>query len=271
VTTVRTFLPSEMVVAAGLAVIIEAMLAILLVTATNHTRIRPKEDILAEPDPIEVKPVLDDVPLLKLGSKKMKAKLPDMWTKKPPVKKLYEATSAPSPKAQPVLEKIPDTPLAKPSATAPPPDAAIAKKVDPTEKPPEKEEEKPAPQLAEEGAEQGIKEGTEKDPLKAFAVGQYRMKISAWFNARFKRPTSEIPCDELKKLRASVVANVSGERTVTGYSIVKPSGNEIFDSRVKSTLDGIVGSGAELPPPPPNYEDILGSSISVGFFVPSCN
>jgi hypothetical protein len=271
VTSVRAFLPSELVVAAGLAVIIEAMLAILLVTAANHTKIRQKEEIVAEPEPIEVKPVLDDVPLLKLGSKKMKAKLPDMWTKRPPPKRVYEAASAPSPKAVPSVEKIPETPLVKPNATAPPPDASIVKKVDPSEKPPEKEEEKPAPQLAEEGSEQGVKEGTEKDPLKAFAVGQYRIKISSWFNARFKRPTAEIPCDELKKLRASVVANVSGERTVSGYSIVKSSGNEIFDSRVKSTLDGIVSSGAELPPPPPNYADILGSSISVGFFVPSCD
>src|SRR5262252_8326142 len=105
------------------------MLAILLVTATNHTRIHAKEDVVAEPEPIEVKPVLDDAPLLKLGSKKLRAKLPDMWMKKPPIKR-YEAASAPSPKAEPVKEKIPDTPLVKPSAQPPPPDAAIAKKVD---------------------------------------------------------------------------------------------------------------------------------------------
>ncbi len=267
-TAVRSFLPSEIVLAGGLAVIIEATLAILLVTATNHTRIRAKEEAVAEPTPIEVKPVLDDVPLLKLGSKRMRAKLPDMWTKKPPIKR-YEAASAPSPKAEPVPEKIPDTPLVKPSAEAPPPDASIVKKVDQIIK---ADAGRPKQHnLAEEGAEDGVKEGTEKDPLKAFAVGQYRMKISAWFNARFKRPTGEIPCDVLKKLRASVTANVGGERTVTGYSIVKPSGNEIFDSRVKATLDGIVSGAAELPPPPPNYSDILGTSISVAFFVPSCD
>ena len=271
-TGVRTFLASEVVVAAGVAVIIEAMLAILLVTATNHTRIHAKEDVTVEPEPIEVKPILDDAPLLKLGSKKMRAKLPDMWRKKPPPPKRFEAASAPSPKAQPVVQKIPETPLVKPSAQPPPPDAAIAKKVDPIEKPSEEEKKpEPEPQMAEEGAADGVKEGTEKDPLKAFAVGQYRSKISAWFNARFKKPTGEIPCEELKKLRASIVANVSGERTVTGYSVVKSSGNETFDSRVKSTMDGIVGSGAELPPPPPNYSDILGSSISVGFHVPSCD
>jgi hypothetical protein len=271
VTAVRSFLASEVVVAAGAAVIIEAALAILVVTATNHQKIRPKEDVTAEPEPIEVKPVLDDVPLLKLGSKKMRAKLPDMWMKRPPIKR-YEAASAPSPKAEATKEKIPETPLVKPNAEAPPPDAAIAKKVEEVTHPEEEHPEKVAEQnLPTEGAEDGVKEGTETDPLKAFAVSQYRSKISAWFNARFRKPTGEIPCEELKKLRASVSASIGGERTVTGYSISKPSGNEIFDSRVKATLDGIVSSGAELPPPPPNYSDILGTSLAVSFHVFSCD
>jgi hypothetical protein len=271
VTAVRSFLPSEVIVAAGAAVIIEALLAILVVTATNHARIRPREDAVAEPEPIAVKPVLDDVPLLKLGSKKMRAKLPDMWMKKPPIKR-YEAASAPSPKAEAIKEKIPETPLVKPNAEAPPPDAAIAKKVEEVTHPPDAGRPKKVAEqnLPTEGAEDGVKEGTETDPLKAFAVSQYRSKISAWFNARFKKPT-EIPCEELKKLRASVSASVGGERTVTGYSISKPSGNETFDARVKSTLDGIVSSGIELPPPPPNYSDILGTSLAVSFHVFSCD
>jgi outer membrane biosynthesis protein TonB len=191
-----------------------------------------------------------------------------MWVKKPPIKR-YEATSAPSPKAPEKVDKLPDTPLTKPSAEPPPPDAAIAKKVDPnipkTDAGPSKAT------LQSEGSEDGVKEGTETDPLKAFAVSQYRMKISGWFNARFKRPSDQIPCDVLKKLRASVSANVSGSRTVSGYSVTKASGNEIFDTRVKATLDAIVSSAAELPPPPPNYPDVLGTTISVAFFVPSCD
>jgi outer membrane biosynthesis protein TonB len=270
VTSIRSFLPSELVLAAGLAVIIEGGLFILLVTASNKAHITAKEDPADKVIPIEVKPVLDEMPpLLKLGSKKMRAKLPDMWAKKPPIKR-FEAGSAPSPKAEATKEKIPETPVVKKDKEAPPPDAAIAKKVDEqpkTDEPPPKEQ-----NLAEEGHEDGVKEGTETDPLKAFAVGQYRIKISGWFNARFKRPTSnDIPCDELKKLRSSVVATISGERTVSGYTITKPSGNAIFDERVKSTMDAIVGGGAELPPPPPNYSDILGTSISTAFFVPKCD
>jgi outer membrane biosynthesis protein TonB len=263
----RSFLPSEVILAAGLAIIIESGLFILIVTASNKTHIQAREEKAEEPVPIEVKPVLDELPLLKLGSKK-RAKLPDMWVKKPPIKR-YEATSAPSPKAPEKVDKLPDTPLTKPSAEPPPPDAAIAKKVDPNI--PKTDAGARAANLPTEGSEDGVKEGTEADPLKAFAVSQYRMKISGWFNARFKRPSDQIPCDVLKKLRASASVNVSGSRTVSAYSIAKASGNEIFDARVKATLDSIVSSGAELPPPPPNYPDILGTSISVAFFVPSCD
>jgi hypothetical protein len=266
-TALRSFLPSELVLAVGLAVIIEGGLIILLATASNKVQIHAREEKPPEPEPIEVKPVLDDVPLLKLGSKRMKAKLPDMWVKKPPIQR-YEATSAPTPKAEQTPDKIPDTPLTKPSAEPPPPDASIAKKVEETPKVDAGPPKRPA-NLAQEGAEDGVKEGTETDPLKAFAVSQYRIKIASWFNARFKRPT-EIPCDVLKTLRASATAQVSGERTVSGFAITKESGNQVFDDRVKSTLEGIVSGAAELPPPPPNYPDILGTSISVAFFVPSC-
>lgn len=264
----RAFLPSELVLAAGLAVIIESGVFLLLITASNKTHIQAKEDKPEEPTPIEVKPVLDELPLLKLGSKK-RAKLPDMWMKKPPIKR-YEATSAPSPKAPEKVDKPPDTPLTKPSAEPPPPDAAIAKKVDPNIPKVDAGPSKPQ-ELATEGSEDGVKEGTETDPLKAFAVSQYRMKISGWFNARFKRPTDQIPCEVLKKLRASATVSVSGSRTVSAYTLSKASGNEVFDARVKATLDAIVSSGAELPPPPPNYPDVLGTSISVAFFVPSCD
>lgn len=267
-TLARSFLPSEVVLAAGLAVIIESGIFILLVTASNKTHIVAKEDSPEEAMPIEVKPVLDELPLLKLGSKK-RAKLPDMWVKKPPIKR-YEATSAPTPKAPEKVDKLPDTPLTKPSAEPPPPDAAIAKKVDKDIPKVDAGPQKPST-LANEGSEDGVKEGTETDPLKAFAVSQYRMKISGWFNARFKKPCEQIPFEELKKLRAAVSANVSGARTVSGYSITKPSGNETFDARVRATLDGIVSSGAELPPPPPNYADILGTTLSVGFFVTKCD
>ncbi|HVU04441.1 MAG TPA: hypothetical protein VHE30_21940, partial [Polyangiaceae bacterium] len=130
----RGFLPSELVLAGALAVTVEGGLFLLLATAQNTTHIEDRTAQEAEPVPIEVKPVMDDVPLLKLGSKKMRAKLPDMWAKKPPIVKHYEAASAPSPKAEQTPEKIPDTPVATKDKEAPPPDASIVKKVDEQEK-----------------------------------------------------------------------------------------------------------------------------------------
>jgi hypothetical protein len=126
VTTFRSFLPSELVLAAGLAVIIEGSLFILLVTAANKTHITARDTVEEKVIPIEVKPVLDEMPpLLKLGSKRMRAKLPDMWAKKPPIKR-YEAASAPSPMAEARLEFIRESPLVIMNQEAPPPAAAIA-------------------------------------------------------------------------------------------------------------------------------------------------
>jgi len=264
-TAASSFLPSELILAAGLAVIIESGLFILIVTASNRTHITAREEKKEEAIPIAVKPVLDELPLLKLGSKK-RAKLPDMWVKKPPIKR-YEATSAPTPKAPEKVDKLPDTPLTKPSAEAPPPDAAIAKKVDPTI--PKVDAGPSKATLQNEGHEDGVKEGTETDPLKAFAVSQYRMKLAGWFRARFRVP-KDIPCEELKKLRAAASVSISGTRTVTGFSVAKASGNATFDAAMKSSLDAIVSSGAELPPPPPNYQDILMTTFPVSFFFPSC-
>src|ERR1700744_942379 len=133
--TFRSFQPNEGALAAGFAVIIECALAVLLATAANRTHIKDFEGQPPEAVPSEVKPVMDDAPLLKLGGKRVRAKLPDMWTKKPPIVKRYEASSAPTPKAPEKPEKLPDTPLAKPNKEPPPPDASIAKKVEEQPKP----------------------------------------------------------------------------------------------------------------------------------------
>ena len=92
-----------------------------------------------------------------------------------------------------------------------------------------------------EGTADGVKEGTEADPLKARAVSQYYGKLQGWFNARFRPPSEGAPCAELKKLGASVVVTVGGDRSVAGYSLVKPSGNSDFDARVRAMLDGAKG------------------------------
>ncbi|MBM4361501.1 MAG: biopolymer transporter ExbD [Deltaproteobacteria bacterium] len=268
VTGARVFLPAEVAVAVAAAVIVEGLLVLLLLSASNTTRIVERRERPPEVESIAVQPVLDELPLLKLGSKKARPKLPDMWVKKPPVRR-YEEASAPTPKAEPVPEKIPEAKVAERDAAPPPPDAEIAKKVDevvPTDAAPP-----PVAVLhAEAGAEDGVQGGTETDPLKAHVVGQYRQKLGGWFRSRFRRPR-DIPCEVLRTLRASVSASVGPERTVVGWTLARPSGNPTFDEAVRATMDGIVSAGEELPPPPPSYPDLLGSTLAAGFFVPSCD
>jgi hypothetical protein len=254
------FAPSELFLAGAVAALIEVgMIVLVLWAGANTAHIRAKEPEPPAPQPIKVTPVLDELPLLKLGGKKVKTKLPEMWKKQPPVQR-YQEQSAPSQHASKSPDAIPTSPLAKLDAEAPPPDAETAKEVDQLllDAGPDA-----APTVEGEGAADGVKEGTETDPLKARAVSQYMAKILAWFNARFTPPVGEIPCEELKRLRASVAVNVGGDRTVTGFNVRSPSGNAIFDARVQKVMQGVVG--AELPPPPPLYPDILGSVVSPVF------
>ena len=238
-----SFTPMEVGVAVASASMIQAFFFILLIAAGKpRVEIQAKEEIVPREFPMAVKPVLDDAPLLKLGGKKMRPKLPDMWKKLAPTPiQRFEEKSAPS-------EKAKDDPKAAPTSSVATGDAAVATT---------------DPEVEGPGAPDGVKEGTETDPLKARAVDQYKMKVLGWFNSRFKQPVGQIPCEELRKLSASVSASVSTDGTVTGYSMTRPSGNAAFDAKVKATMAGIVGQ--QLPPPPPLYPGILGSTVQPTF------
>lgn len=253
---VRAFMPQELFLALFFAGAVEtALVGLLVLAGQNRAKVQAHEAALPEEVAIAVKPMMDDLPLLKLGSKKVKAKLPDMWAKQAPVKR-FEESSAPSEKAQKTPEAIPTTHLAKPDAEAPPPDAAIAKEVDQplTDAAPPKE----AANLPTEGAADGVKEGTETDPLKARAANLYAAKLLGWFQVRFQRPT-DLPCDVVHALNATAQIVVSADRTIQSYTFSRPSSNPEFDARVKASLDAVVGQ--ELPPPPPLYPDLKPQSV----------
>lgn len=255
-----SFTSAEAAVGLMAAGMVQTTFFVLLVVAgMARAHIVAKEPPMPEERPIAVKPVMDDAPLLKLGGKK-RAKLPDMWKKQAPIKR-FEETSAPSPFAEKTPEAIPTSPLAKADAQAPPPDAEVAKKVDQDL---QLIDAAPPKAVAQgEGTPDGVKEGTETDPLKGRAVSLYRAKIIAWFNARFRPPVGEVPCDELKKLTSRVSASVSKDGTVTGFSVNSASGNSVFDTRVQSAMQSSVGQ--QVPPPPPLYPDVLPPSISLSF------
>lgn len=254
---VSAYNPIEWVLALGVALGMELALAVLLVTAGRSGSIHAEEEPPQTEVPMTVLPVIEDVPLLKLGSKRKEQQLPDMW-RKPKPKRLYEDKSAPSVDAKKDIDKLPENEVAKKDEKPAPEDAELAKEVD--EDIPEEE----APEdttLPQEGSEQGVKDGTETDPLKAFVVSQYRMKLIAWFKAGFTLP-SELDDATLCSLLARAQATVGSNRTVTSFTI-QPSGNSVFDARVKAQLDR--KQGQQLPPPPPNYPDILESIVNLNF------
>jgi hypothetical protein len=249
----RNFTQSELGLAIMVAMLIEGVFfSVLIAAGANRGKVHAAPPPVASETPIAVKPVLDDLPLLKLGGKKVRPKLPELWKKNPPIQR-YEAASAPSPKADKTPEAIASSPLARKDAgPPPPPDAAVVKQIDQVlldAGHPQKESQQPPG----EGSPDGIKGGTETDPLKARAVGQYTQLIIAWFNARFHQP--DIECETLKGLSSAVSATLGPDRTVTGFSVLRPSGNAQFDERVTNTMTNIVGQ--QIPPPPPLYPDIV--------------
>jgi len=252
----RAFLPGELARAAVLAGLVEAgIVGVFLVAQQNRAHVAAKEVTAPEEIPIAVKPVLDDLPLLKLGGKKVKAKLPDMWTKQAPVQRVQEQ-AAPSTKAEKTPEAIPTTPLAKTDAGPPPPDAAVAKEVD--QKLLDAAAPKEESSAPNEGAADGVKNGTETDPLKARAASLYAAKLIGWFQVRF-HPPGGLPCDVVHGLSATAAITVGPDRTITGYTLSRASNNEVFDAKVRATLDGLVGQ--ELPPPPPLYPDLTPGAL----------
>lgn len=250
----RAFSSAELTLAALLAFGAELGLFTLFVLAgQNDSAVRQHEPPALREIPIAVTPVLDELPLLKLGGKKMKPKLPDMWKKNPPVKRVEEA-SAPSTLAEKTPEAIPTSKLVERDAEAPAPDADIAKQVDDVlpDGGPDAEVTVEGP-----GAPGGVKEGTETDPLKARQVSAYLVTLTRWFQNRFTSP--DLPEDQREGVRARVQVTIGPNRSVGSWQLVSPSGNATFDEAVKRTMDGTAGS--TLPRPPEALGDVTGTIV----------
>ena len=197
-------------------------------------------------------------PVLKLGAKNT-SKLPSQWQRKQPVAaKTQPQSPLPSTKAEKTPGAIPTT-----SATVAAP-VVDAGKVDPSILTPPTDTGATASVASTEGAEQGAANGTETDPLKARAADSYRQTLIAWFASHLEI-RGKIPFDQLKKLHVATRVEITPDRKVGGFTIVKPSGDPTLDGEVQATLSRIQSSGVELPAPPPMYPEFLGSSLPVGF------
>jgi len=200
-------------------------------------------------------------PVLRLGSK-TPTRAASMWERKRPVAaKTASRAALPSTQAAKTPEAIPTT--AVPDASVAPTAVPDAGHAEPNLTAPE-DAGAVTTASSVQGSEQGAVGGTETDPLKAHAIDMYRAQLQAWFASHFEI-RGKVPFETLKRLHASAVVTVSGERTMAGFAITGPSGNPDFDGAVESTLAHLQSSGVELPAPPPLYPDILGSSIPVAF------
>jgi hypothetical protein len=220
-------------------------------------------DERSRPISVSITPVVDDAPVLKLGSKRV-SQLPDRWMAPKPVERPPAPPTTPPPPKAPPSTKASTTPVTDAGPTPPPSLSAEPPKEPPDLSAPVAENAQPAPVATTEGSPEGVREGTETDPLKAHAVDLYRSQLVAWFSNRFVI-RGKVPFDTLKDLKATAVIDVGADRNVTGFKVVEQSGNATFDEALDSSLSAIVSGGAELPAPPPNYPDILQSTQRIQF------
>lgn len=256
--TAATFSPLDVLLAACVAVAAQTGSLFLLRTGGGSPLRADISDDNRKPMSVAIVPIPDDAPLLKLGTRRQPGKLPDRWLAPRPVERAA-AAAFPSPNAKAMPDAIPSVHVADGGQKPPSPDADLVKRSDLIASVPDTG---PGPVSNVLGAPDGVKEGTETDPLKAHAVSLYRAKLEAWFKARF-RIRGKIPFDALKDLRASADVSIAADRTVGGFTIPRSSGNETFDAELRAALES--AKGAELPPPPPMYPDVLGETLHLSF------
>ena len=245
----RVYPRSDVAIAVGVAIVVQGAFIALLARGEPKEVLVDLSDDNAKPVSVAITPVPDDLPMLKLGGKKQPGKLPDMWLK-PKASQKKGGDSTPSTKAD--TEKAPETHG----------DAGVASDAQSLD--PVAGDASTDPVAQNEGSAAGSKTGTETDPLKAHAVDQYRAQLDAWFSARFNI-RGKVPWDKLKDLRATVVIDITADRKVGGYDVVKGSGDDTFDDQLYRDLAKVQVSGAVLPPPPESYPDILGTKLRLSF------
>jgi hypothetical protein len=255
VTDAAPFSPFELAAATTVALLVQIGFFLLLGTSGGTALRADLSDDNAKPMSVAITPMIDDAPLLKLGSPKQ-AKLPDRWAA-PKAAEKPAPHPTPSPKANP--DQMPAV-VADAGVKSPSPVAEVAKETD-VPAPPDTS---PGPAASVAGAADGVKEGTETDPLKARQIDLYKQRIDRWFTMHFN-VRGKLAFDTLKTLSAGVVVTIAPDRTVASFAITRPSGNEVFDGELRSSLNSIRANGLELPPPPEAYPDILGQTLSLNF------
>ncbi len=255
VTDIQPFRRNELLTAFGIAIAVMAAIGTLLATAKYQPREKPEKPAAIR---ISMAPPPKNLPLLKLGGKRPNTVLPDLKPKPKPKKKRKQAAKPPPVEKQADTPPPPDAPkivndpdAGPPPDAAPEPDAEVAAAVDDS---PDIDVDAGPTAATGPGAEDGVADGTETDPLKARAVNAYKHSIRKFFRRHFSVPNGAIPCEELKTLSANVEATVAEDRVVQSFTISGPSGNEVFDARVRKQMESKIGK--KIPKPPPMYPQL---------------
>lgn len=240
---------------------------------------KPSEMDFAEVDkqqeqPVRVMPVLDEEALqtAKLGGKK--AVLPDMWQRAPAsIKKAIQDKPAPPPDVAAPSPKADESPESVPSKDK---KTRTVDSADPVEETPSPGASTGlasatasvgSPSLdATGGPENGtggpgcVGEGCTKDgKLDDFQAGQYQGRLISFFKRGFAVKGLGLPPEEIKKLSVSVSVQLSGDGTVSSFTM-SSSGNATFDSAARSSLQAKVGQ--PVPNPPEERPDLRRNSLS---------
>lgn len=109
------------------------------------------------------------------------------------------------------------------------------------------------------------KDGTNPDHIAASYLG----RLIGFFKRGFSVSGIGLPPEEIAKLSVGVSVTLSGDGTVTGFSM-SSSGNAAFDAAARGAMQAKVGQG--VPPHPEDRPDLKRTSLSFTMVCPkSCN
>lgn len=255
----RQYRPGELLIAGFVALSVPLWSVFgLLLAKTDKDRLFANAPLIVPGGhmSIKIRPVVDmDSPLLKLGGKKVKARLPKRWRKPEPDQKVVKRKAHVSTKAK-ASASAPPGDLEISDAGAPPdPDAEVVADTD--------VEDDQVPDASTEGvgggSPSGSKHGTETDPLKARAASKYHGRILGFLKRGFRCPSI---AEGEKRCSPTASVTISGDGTVTGASF-NACGNAKIDTAASTAIHGKVGQ--QIPPPPALYPELRPNSFSVAY------
>src|SRR5690606_33440505 len=90
-----------------------------------------------------------------------------------------------------------------------------------------------------------------------------RAELLGWLSGRFVVERSGLDAETLAALKVRASVEIADDGTVSGFSLVGPSGHEIVDQAVRDALEPLVGRA--VPTPPEGYPGGLPPKLTVTF------